>query len=166
MILSHAAYVMIPSYLLGHIFGYVTTLFQVHMLFSIMRWEEGFWKKCKKAVLTHVKILYCNMPVRIKRNHEHFYQRNNSLSEQSPSYKSVMWNDKLQTNISNSSAALFYIGCVIMISLSSLVKHCYGTMEKVNLHMLVTSFDLIRLLAQSIVLSLNLLMMDVLLSVL
>jgi hypothetical protein len=47
-----------------------------------------------------------------------------------------------------------------MISLSSVVKHCYGTMEKVNLHMLVTSFDLIHLLAQSVVPSLNLFMMD------
>ena len=37
---------------------------------------------------------------------------------------------------------------------------------KINLHMLVTSFDLIHLLAQSIVLSLNLFMMDVLLSLL
>lgn len=88
------------------------------------------------------------------------------MNEQSPSYKSDMWNDKLQTNISNSSATLFYIGYVVMISLSSVVRHCYGTMEKVNLHMLVTSSDLIHLLAQFVVLSLNLFMMDVLLSLL
>ena len=47
-----------------------------------------------------------------------------------------------------------------------MVRHCYGAMEKVNLYMLVTSFDLIHLLAQSHVLSLNLFMMDVLLSLL
>lgn len=163
MIPSHAAYVIIPSCLLGHLLvSYVITLFQVHILFSVMEWEEGFWKKCKEAVLAHVKIFICNMALRIKRNHEHFLKRNNSLNVQSPSYKSDMWNYKLQTNILNSSATLLDIGYVVTISLSSMVQQCYGTMEKVNLHVLVTGFDLIHLFAQSIVLSLNLLIMVVL----
>lgn len=149
-------------YWVMYLFGYVITLFQVHMLLSVVGWEEGFWKKRKKAVVAHVKILYCNMPVRIKRNHEHFRKRNNSWNEQSPSYKSGMWNYKLQTNISNSSARLLDIGYVVMLSLVSVVKHCYGTMEKVNLHMLVTGFDLIHLSAQPVVSSLNLLIKVVL----
>lgn len=149
-------------YWVMYLAGYVITLFQVHILFSVTGWEEGFWKKCKEAVLSHVKIFYCNMTVRIKRNHEHFLKRNNSLNEQSPSYKSDVWNYKLQTNILNSSATLLDIGYVVTISLSSMIQHCYGTMEKVNLHMLVTGFDLLHLFAQSIVLSLNLLIMVVL----